>query len=77
MWANPALWTAIAGCVGALAALVTAVRAHTRATDAHTIAVGHALDRAWHPTRPRSSIPINPVGNPRDPPSSPAGPSSR
>jgi hypothetical protein len=49
---NPALWVAIAGCISAVASLITAARAHSRATDAHHIALGHALDRSWHPGAP-------------------------
>jgi hypothetical protein len=73
MWTNPAFWTGLAGVIGAVAALVTAVRAHTRASDAHAIALGHALDRSWHPGAPR---PLRRPPADLPPPSSPAAPSS-
>lgn len=66
---NPALWTAVAGCIGAVAALLTAIRAHTRAVDAQSIAIGHALDRSWHPGAPPQAVRITPP----DAPSSPGG----
>jgi hypothetical protein len=69
---NPALWAAIAGCLGALGALITAIRAHRKATDAHMIAVGHALDRGPHVM----PIPLRPAGPPADPPAAEAPRSS-
>ena len=62
---NPALWVAVAGCITAAASLITAVRAHTRATDAHHIALGHALDRSWHPGSPARVVKVRPADPPQ------------
>jgi hypothetical protein len=73
MWyTNPEFWASAAAVLTAVGGLLRATHAKTRADDAHAIAVGHALDRSWHPNAPR------PVGGrrPPAPPSSPAGPSS-
>lgn len=75
-WQSPEFWTAFGSAVVAVGGLLKATRAKTRADDAHQIAVGHALDRSWHPNAPRPVGIRRPPAGQAGPPSSPAGPSS-
>lgn len=50
-------WALAAAVWMAAAGLVIALRARKLAADAHGLALGHALDRSWHPRRP----PADPV----------------
>jgi len=53
---TPQRWAVAAAVVTAAASLVVAVRARAVAADAHALALGHALDRSWHPRRPPSDV---------------------
>lgn len=53
---DPALWIAVAGCLVAVAAVVAALIALGRARLAESIAIGHALDRSWHPAAPGPAV---------------------
>jgi hypothetical protein len=52
MMAKSYRWVVVAAVVLAWASLVVALRARKQAADAHALALGHALDRSWHPRRP-------------------------
>lgn len=74
MWyTNPEFWASAAAVVTAVGGLLRATHAKVKAEDAHAIALGHALDRSWHPLAPRPTAtrPSRSAG-----PSSPGGPSS-
>jgi len=49
-------WTLAAAVATAAASLVVALRARAVAADARALALGHALDRSWHPRRPPSDV---------------------
>jgi hypothetical protein len=50
-------WALAAAAVVAAASLGVALRARALAADARALALGHALDRSWHPRRPDTSAP--------------------
>jgi hypothetical protein len=54
-------WTLAAAAVVAAASLGVALRARAVAADAHALALGHALDRSWHPRPPRPEAEDGPV----------------
>lgn len=51
---RPQRWALAAAVASAAASLGVALRARKLAADAHALALGHALDRSWHPRRPEA-----------------------